>query len=90
VADQILSAKRERVTSFVGVGCLIQAAALFAPFVLYVVAGVLGAAFGAVLMIVLFVIGSNKAISWRCGGCKNPVASKDVAVCPVCRATLHK
>jgi hypothetical protein len=88
-----LVASRERVSSFVDVGWLIQAAGLLAPFVL---AGVFGAAAGGagaavgglvglVLLVVLFVVGSRKASLWRCGVCKNPIANKDVRICPVCR-----
>jgi hypothetical protein len=91
-----LSAKREKVSSFAGAGCLLQAAGLLAPFVLYglfaavagAAAGAIGLAVGLVLLVVLFIIGSRKAVKWRCGNCKNPVADKAVRICPVCRATL--
>ena len=92
-----VTAERERVSSFVGVGCLLQAVGLLAPFFLYAIfaavaglaAGAIGAVAGLVLLPVLFVVGSRKASSWRCGNCKNPLASKDVRLCPVCHATLR-
>ena len=94
---QELIAKRERVSSFVGAGCLIQAAGFLAPLVLYWVFGFIagasgqmfGLVIGLILLAVMFIYGSRKASLWRCGNCKNPIASKDVNMCPVCRATLR-
>lgn len=81
-------AVRERVSSFAGAGCALQALGLVAPWILWELFGVPGAIVGAILLVWLFFVGSAKAMSWRCGGCKNPIASKNVRVCPVCRADL--
>lgn len=82
------TARRERVSSFAGVGCAIQAFGLAAPVVLYVLFQEPGAIIGIVVMIGLFVKGSSMAVNWRCGHCRNPLASKDVMLCPVCKVKL--
>jgi hypothetical protein len=84
------TAKRERVSSIAGAGCAIQALGLLCPAVLWAMFGVGGAAIGLIPMIALFLVGSAKAMSWRCGSCKNPIASKEVSVCPTCRAELRQ
>ncbi len=107
------TANRERVSSFIGAGCLIQGLGLLAPFILYVVfaavggsmagavggltaealggftAGAVGGLIGLVLLVILFFVGSQKSQSWRCGNCKNPIASRAVRLCPACRATFR-
>jgi hypothetical protein len=92
-----MNAKRERVGQFAGIGCLIQGLGLLAPFVLAALAsiiagavgGVVGALVGVVVLVVLLIVGSAKAKSWRCGNCKNPIASASVTICPVCKAVLE-
>lgn len=88
--EQAASAGVERATHFAGTGALIQALGLLAPFVGYYLFGTEGAAIGIGALVVLFVIGSVKAISWRCGSCKNPLAHQDVRLCPVCHTRLHR
>lgn len=83
-----VQARREKVGHVAGIGCLIQAAGLLAPFGFYVVAGSGGAAVGLIVLVVLFFVGSAKAVSWRCGSCKNPLSAKAVKICPVCHASL--
>lgn len=89
MADPQLIASRERVSKFAGTGCLIQGAGLVAPFLLGVLAGTSGAIIGVVLLVILFFIGSSKALMWRCGYCKNPIADAGVRICPVCKAELR-
>lgn len=80
---------RERVTSFVGTGCAIQGLGIAAPFILGFMFGSGGTAVGAVIFVVLLFVGSAKAISWRCGACKNPLAGKEVRMCPTCGSTFE-
>jgi hypothetical protein len=84
-----VQAKRVRVSSFAGTGCLVQGLGLLAPFVLYAAFGGMGGIFGGVLLLILFGVGSSMSLSWRCGSCGNPIASKHVRLCPVCHAELE-
>lgn len=88
MVEIVQKAKRERITSFIGTGCALQAVGLLAPLILAGLLGVYGAVAGAVIFVILFLVGSSKAISWRCGNCRNPIAGKAVRICPVCRAQL--
>jgi hypothetical protein len=90
VPEPVLSSKRESVSQFAGVGCFIQGLGILAPIILGIAFGSTGAVAGVVVLLVLFVVGSSKAKSWRCGNCKNPIASAEVKLCPACRAELHK
>ena len=76
-------------SELVGIGCLVQGVGLLSPFILYEVIGSMGIAVGLVLMIVLLLIGSRMALKWICPECKNPLASKDVMVCPSCRVEFE-
>ena len=73
----------------VGAGCLVQGVGLLSPLILYEVIGIMGGAIGLVLMVVLLLIGSRLALKWVCPECNNPLASKDVRVCPACRVTFE-
>lgn len=92
-----LVARREQVGSFIGVGCFLQGLGLLSPFIGYavgswalgVLAGIIGAVIGLFMLLVLLVVGSRKALSYRCGNCKNPLASAAVKLCPVCRAQMR-
>ncbi len=88
MAEPMLVAKRERVSSFAGTGCAVQALGVLAPVLLYWWFGFPGAGAGLAIMLILFIKGSSLAMTWRCGNCKNPIASKAVRVCPVCSAKL--
>lgn len=83
------TARREMVGKIMGVGALIQAAGLVAPFILSAIAGIPGAIAGIILMVVLLSIGYSKARTWRCGHCKNSIANSDVQICPTCYAHLQ-
>ncbi len=50
--------------------------------------GWIGVGIATVPAVILFVIGSRMSRRWRCGACKNPLASGDVTVCPICREAL--
>jgi len=73
----------------VGVGCLVQGIGLVAPFFLYELMGYDGVVIGLLLMVVLLLIGSRMALKWICPACGNPVAFKNVKVCPSCRAEFE-
>ena len=88
MTEQALTTKRERKTSFVGLGCFIQGAGLLAPFLLGAFMGTTGAVIGIVMALILFFVGSAKSSTWRCGNCKNPLADADVRMCPVCKAQI--
>jgi len=84
-----MKAKRERVSSFAGKGCFVQALGILAPFVLGAVFGAVGIAIGILLLLWLFFLGSSMSMTWRCGHCRNPLASKSVRICPTCTADLE-
>jgi hypothetical protein len=86
MVEPSLVARREKVGQFVGAGCFIQGVGLGAPFVLYFLAGPVGAVIGVLILVVLFFVGSAKAKNWRCSNCKNPIADANVRICPVCKA----
>jgi hypothetical protein len=83
-------AKRIRQSEFVGTGCLIQGVGILCPFIGAAVAGVVGAVLGLGLALALFIYGGRRAITWKCGACRNPLPSEDVKVCPVCKAALDE
>jgi len=87
--DQNPVASREKKSEFAGVGCVLQGVGLLAPFVLGALLGVFGVVVGVIALIVLFFLGSAKSSRWICGSCKNPLASKDVQMCAVCKAHLR-
>jgi predicted phage tail protein len=86
--EQALTARREKQSEFIGVGCVIQGLGLLAPFVLGAILGIFGVVVGVLLLVVLFFVGSARATKWICGNCRNPLASKEVTVCAACRAQL--
>ena len=81
-------AKLKRKSEFVGEGCVWQGVGLLAPVVGYYLLGVAGVVFGGIVLVALLIVGSQKSAKWVCGNCHNPVASKAVTVCPVCKAKL--
>lgn len=89
MAEIVPTARRERKSEFAGVGCVIQGLGLLSPFVLGALLGAVGAVIGVIMLVALFFLGSAKSSRWVCGHCKNPIASKDVQICPVCKANLQ-
>lgn len=79
---------REKVNEFTGTGCLLQALGLLAPIALGAAWGGPGALVGLVLLVVLWSTGTRLATRWRCGHCRNPLATADVRVCPACGSPL--
>lgn len=88
MTDQGVTAVHERVNHFTGIGCLLQGLALLTPFALGAAWGTAGVLVGIPAAIVLWSVGSRYALAWRCGRCKNPLASADVRICPSCGAAL--
>ena len=78
--------KPKKTTEMVGIGCVVQGLGLVMPFLGYTIAGVTGAVVGIFLLIPLLIIGGRQAIKWICPNCNNPIASKQVKVCPACHA----
>jgi hypothetical protein len=89
MAEESVAARHERVNHFTGIGCLLQGLALLAPFAFGAAWGATGVLVGIPVAIALWTVGSRCAVTWRCGRCKNPLASADVRICPSCGATLH-
>ena len=88
MTDQDVTAMHERVNHFTGVGCLLQGLALLTPLALGAAWGAAGVLVGIPAAIALWVLGSRFAVTWRCGHCRNPLASPDVRICPSCGAAL--
>ena len=76
--------KPEKKVEHFETGCAVQGLALLAPFVGYGVAGAGGAIVGVVIFFLLGTIGDKMTKKWLCPDCQNPLASKDVKVCPAC------
>ena len=89
MTEQIVIARREKNFDITGAGCLIQGLGLLAPFVISAFLGFIGGAFGMVLLVVMFFIGSAKQTKWICGNCKNPIDSEEANVCATCGAHLE-
>ncbi len=71
-------------SEFAGVGALIQLAGI-GVFIIFCASGLIGGAIGFIAMLIMFGIGSQKSHKYYCGNCNNPVANKQVKVCPVCK-----
>ncbi len=84
------TAELKRYSEMAGTGCLLQLLGLLAPFLLGAFAGAIGVIIGVIMLVVLLLMGSRAAIKFKCGNCGNPVADKDVKMCPTCRANLRK
>lgn len=66
---------------FAGVGCVVQGLALIVIWFFPI---------GTLLGIGLIILGSIMSKKWICPQCKNPLASKDVKVCPACQASFQR
>jgi len=89
MAGENVTAAHEGVNHFMGIGCALQGLALLAPFLLGATWGAGGVLVGIPAAIALWTLGSRHALTWRCGRCRNPLASADVRICPSCGAALH-
>jgi hypothetical protein len=83
-----MTAVREPVTQFKGLGLSIRLAGLVAWALLYWQFDLGGAATGAVVFGACYYIGRAKSKPWRCGNCKMPLTTAKVRVCPTCSARL--
>ncbi len=75
-------------TEFFGAGCVTQGLGLLMP-VLGLLLGPLGFGVGVIVGLALLLVGSQAAIKYVCGKCGNPVAHKEVKICPTCKVALH-
>ena len=89
LAENESNARRERKGELIGIGCFVQGLGLIAPFVLGAFFGTGGTVIGVVLLVLLLLVGSRMALKWRCSNCKNPIAGREVRICPVCKANLQ-
>ena len=88
MSETITRASIQRRSEFAGVGCVLQGLGLLSPFLGWMVLGVFGAFLGVIAMLGLLLYGSRRAFTYVCGHCHNPVAGRDVRICPVCHAEL--
>lgn len=44
--------------------------------------------FGTIIGIILIIVGANIGNGYRCGDCGNKIDSKQVKMCPTCKALL--
>ena len=82
----VVTAARQPVLQFNGLGFAIRGAGLLAWLALGWAYGLAGTVGGAVLAIACFMIGRAKSKPWRCSNCKTPLATARVRVCPACHA----
>lgn len=73
-----IKAKRVKKSEFAGVGMWYQLIGLLLCFTII----------GAIVGIPLMLIGSSKAMVYKCSNCMNKI-EKDVKVCPICRAYIQ-
>ncbi len=78
-------ARIKRKSELAGMGCLIQVIGLALPVIGLLIAFIPGAIVGGILGLVMFAVGSRKALKYICGECGNPVDSKRVKLCPACK-----
>ena len=83
-----ITAPREPVRQFRGMGFGIQVAGLLAWPALWWAYDLAGAAIGAGVCLACQLIGRAKSKPWRCGHCRTPLATAKVRVCPGCGARL--
>lgn len=70
-----------------GAGCFIQLIAIVVAVFGFALGPVIGL-IGLALAVGLFVYGSGQGQKWVCSECRNPLDSRKVKVCPVCRASF--
>ena len=83
-----ITALREPVKQFRGLGLTIQIAGLLTWSALWWAYDLAGAAVGAAVCIACYRIGRAKSKPWRCGNCGTPLMTAKVRVCPGCHARM--
>jgi len=83
-----ITASREPVIQFRGLGFGIQVAGLAAWPAFWWAYDFAGAAVGAAVCVACLLLGRAKSKPSRCGNCKTPLATAKVRVCPGCGARL--
>lgn len=67
-------------TEFAGAGALVQLIGIIACFTVV----------GIIVGIPMFIVGTKMSNKFTCGECGNPLADKNVRMCPVCKIHLTK
>jgi hypothetical protein len=83
-----VTALREPVRQFRGMGVAIQLAGGIGWAGLWWTFDLIGAVIGAGVCLACLLIGRARSKPWRCGNCKTPLSTAKVRVCPGCRARL--
>jgi len=87
--DVPLVYQKEQRTESAGIGCLIQFVGVLLAILsvsLFDGAGAIAAIF---ILIVFLVVGAEKSKRLVCGKCGNPIADKQVMICPTCHVELE-
>ncbi len=83
-----ITAPREPVRQFRGLGFMLQVAGLVAWPALWWEYDLRGAVLGAGVFVSCYLVGRAKSKPWRCGNCRSPLTTAKVRVCPRCGARL--
>lgn len=78
-----------RRSEFAGRGAAIQLLGLVAPVIGWALLGVIGATVGALVLLILLIVGSVQSRVHLCSECRNQVRARSVRVCPACGAKLR-
>ncbi len=88
LAKPAVTALREPVRQFPGLGAALKIGGLLAWAGLGWAYALNGAAAGAFVAAACFWVGRARSKPWRCANCKTPLATAKVRVCPGCAARL--
>jgi hypothetical protein len=88
LAKSAVTAQREPVRQFRGLGLALKIGGLLAWAGLVWAYALSGAAVGAFVAATCFWVGRARSKPWRCANCKTPLATAKVRVCPGCAARL--
>ncbi len=81
--------QRERYGERGGRGCLLYMVVVLVLAAGFLLGGPVGALLiGALVCVPIWFLGESTTTKWRCGSCKNPIASGEVTLCPTCKAEL--
>jgi hypothetical protein len=82
-----IQAKKVKKTEHFGSGCMLQGVGVICLIGGFFF-GIPGIVLGILLFLLFLVYGAQKSVFWICGNCKNPLAGKQVTICPTCKADL--
>ena len=81
-------ARRIKKAEFAGAGAAIQGFGLLMPVAGFFILGIIGVVGGLIGCMIMFFVGSQKSITWRCESCRNRLVDKQVLMCPTCGSNL--